>query len=164
MSFIAQRQVKSSATDIADLDDGEAAITGDVFWPVVKLRDLRLAARIGGDITTTRLQHVASEAFLHVCDQLADWRAARQLEGVAALADVEAPVINGESARVYRFRRAVYSQARALILEGYRDVSTTQKGDKDADALDNQIGDLWRDVRFCVADIQSLPRIYSEMF
>ncbi|MFK5551354.1 head completion/stabilization protein, partial [Klebsiella pneumoniae] len=33
-------------------------------------------------------------------------------------------------------RRAVYSFTRASVLEGYRDVGTTPKGDKDAEALD----------------------------
>jgi hypothetical protein len=33
--------------------------------------------------------------------------------------------INGQSAKVYRWRRAVYSIARALLIETFRDVDTT---------------------------------------
>ena len=71
--------------------------------------------------------------------------------------------INGESVKVYRYRRAVYSIARALVIEGYRDVDTTPKGDKDAAALDLQREDLWRDARWGIADIQRKPRVYAEL-
>lgn len=77
--------------------------------------------------------------------------------------DTEKLVINGENVKVYRFRRAVYSIARALVLEGYRDVDTTAKGDKDAAALDLQRDDLWRDARWSIADIRDTPRLYAEL-
>ena len=160
MSFIAQRPVRPAESDVTDVDDGGAQIAIGTFWPTVKLHDLRLAARIAGDITTSRLMHMATEAALHVADQLKDWRKQREAEGAESLASVlltsvGEPVeqINGESAKVYRFRRAVYSFTRASVLEGYRDVGTTPKGDKDAEALDRQIDDLWRDGRWSIADI-----------
>ncbi|MGT3309545.1 head completion/stabilization protein, partial [Yersinia enterocolitica] len=68
-----------------------------------------------------------------------------------------------ESVKVYRFRRAVYSIARALVLEGYRDVDTTTKGDRDAAALDQQRDDLWRDARWSISDIRGVQRIYAEL-
>ena len=139
------------------LKDGGAQIAVGTFWPTVKLHDLRLAARIAGDITTSRLMHMATEAALHVADQLKDWRKQREAEGAESLASVlltsagePVELINGESAKVYRFRRAVYSFTRASVLEGYRDVGTTPKGDKDAEALDRQIDDLWRDGRWTI--------------
>lgn len=134
MSFIAQRPVRPAESDVTDVDDGGAQIAIGTFWPTVKLHDLRLAARIAGDITTSRLMHMATEAALHVADQLKDWRKQREAEGAESLASVlltsvGEPVeqINGESAKVYRFRRAVYSFTRASVLEGYRDVGTTPK-------------------------------------
>ncbi|MCX3408497.1 head completion/stabilization protein [Raoultella ornithinolytica] len=171
MSFIAQRPVRPADSDVTDVDDGGAQITVSTFWPTVKLHDLRLAARIAGDITTSRLMHMATEAVLHVADQLKDWRRQREAEGAESLASVvltsagdPVELINGESAKVYRFRRAVYSFTRASVLEGYRDVSTTPKGDKDAEALDRQIDDLWRDGRWSIADIREEARIYAELF
>ncbi len=120
MSFIAQRPVRPAESDVTDVDDGGAQIAVGTFWPTVKLHDLRLAARIAGDITTSRLMHMATEAALHVADQLKDWRKQREAEGAESLASVlltstGEPVeqINGESAKVYRFRRAVYSFTRA---------------------------------------------------
>ncbi|EIX4630646.1 head completion/stabilization protein, partial [Escherichia coli] len=51
----------------------------------------------------------------------------------------------------------------ALILERWRDVDTTDKGDRRADALDEQMEDLWRDVRWSVADILGRPRLFAEL-
>jgi len=168
MSFIAQRPVRPAESDVTDVDDGGAQIAIGTFWPTVKLHDLRLAARIAGDITTSRLMHMATEAALHVADQLKDWRKQREAEGAESLASVlltsvGEPVeqINGESAKVYRFRRAVYSFTRASVLEGYRDVGTTPKGDKDAEALDRQTDALWRAGRWRIAEE---ARIYAELF
>lgn len=127
MSFIAQRPVRPADSDVTDVDDGGAQITVSTFWPTVKLHDLRLAARIAGDITTSRLMHMATEATLHVADQLKDWRRQREADGAESLASVlltsagdPVELINGESAKVYRFRRAVYSFTRASVLEGYK--------------------------------------------
>ncbi len=50
MSFIAQRPVRPAESDVTDVDDGGAQIAVGTFWPTVKLHDLRLAARIAGDI------------------------------------------------------------------------------------------------------------------
>lgn len=164
MSFIAQRQIVPSADDVTDVDDKNETVTAGEFWPVIALSDLRLAARIAGDITTTRLKHAASEAVAHVTEQLEEWQDAQQQAGHATLGAVPASQLNGESVRLYRYRRAVYSLARASILEGYRDVTTTAKGEKSTDALDLQIDDLWRDVRWCIADIQKRPRVFAELF
>lgn len=164
MSFIAQRQILSSADDVTDVDDNGETVTAGDFWPAIALSDLRLAARIAGDITTTRLKHATCEAVAHVTEQLEEWQGVQQQAGHSTLAAVPAGQLNGESVRVYRYRRAVYSLARASILEGYRDVTTTAKGDRDAEALDRQIDDLWRDVRWCISDIQKRPRVFAELF
>ena len=40
---------------------------------------------------------------------------------------------------------------------------TTDKGNRRADALDEQMEDLWRDVRWSVADILGRPRLFAEL-
>lgn len=171
-SLVANKRVLPAGSDTTDVNDGEATVTAGNFWPVIKLAELRLAARITGGITTSRLMHVTTEAVAHVTSQLLDWRAVQLSSGFHTLEDVpsvlpsgdmEKLVINNVNVKVYRYRRAVYSMARALILEGYRDVDTTAKGDKDAAALDLQRDDLWRDVRWSIADIRDTPRLYAEL-
>ncbi|EAM8767710.1 capsid assembly protein [Salmonella enterica] len=163
MGMVAKPQVNSAEKDVTDVDDGAEKVTAGTFWPEILLRDLRLASRIPGRTTTSRLKFVTTEAVAHVTDQLDDWRGIQKSAGYSTLADVPARMLNGESVKVYRYRRAVYSAARALILENARDVDTTEKDDRKADALEVQTDDLWRDVRWAIADIRGTQRLFVEL-
>ncbi len=163
MGMVAKPQVNSAEKDVTDVDDGAEKVTAGTFWPEILLRDLRLASRIPGRTTTSRLKFVTTEAVAHVTDQLDDWRGIQESAGYSTLADVPARMLNGESVKVYRYRRAVYSAARAMILENARDVDTTEKGDRKADALEVQTDDLWRDVRWAIADIRGTQRLFVEL-
>lgn len=163
MGMVAKPQVNSAEKDATDVDDGAEKVTAGTFWPEILLRDLRLASRIPGRTTTSRLKFVTTEAVAHVTDQLDDWRGIQESAGYSTLADVPARMLNGESVKVYRYRRAVYSAARALLLENARDVDTTEKGDRKANALEVQTDDLWRDVRWAIADIRGTQRLFVEL-
>ncbi|EBR0842709.1 head completion/stabilization protein [Salmonella enterica] len=163
MGMVAKPQVNSAEKDVTDVDDGAEKVTAGTFWPEILLRDLRLASRIPGRTTTSRLKFVTTEAVAHVTDQLDDWRGIQESAGYSTLADVPARMLNGESVKVYRYRRAVYSAARALLLENARDMDTTEKGDRKADALEVQTDDLWRDVRWAIADIRGTQRLFVEL-
>ncbi|EAM2258427.1 head completion/stabilization protein [Salmonella enterica] len=163
MGMVAKPQVNSAEKDVTDVDDGAEKVTAGTFWPEILLRDLRLASRIPGRTTTSRLKFVTTEAVAHVTDQLDDWRGIQESAGYSTLADVPARMLNGESVKVYRYRRAVYSATRALLLENARDVDTTEKGDRKADALEVQTDDLWRDVRWAIADIRGTQRLFVEL-
>ncbi|EBM0611077.1 capsid assembly protein [Salmonella enterica] len=163
MGMVAKPQVNSAEKDVTDVDDGAEKVTAGTFWPEILLRDLRLASRIPGRTTTSRLKFVTTEAVAHVTDQLDDWRGIQESAGYSTLADVPARMLNGESVKVYRYRRAVYSAARTMLLENARDVDTTEKGDRKADALEVQTDDLWRDVRWAIADIRGTQRLFVEL-
>ncbi|MCL6408407.1 head completion/stabilization protein, partial [Dickeya dadantii] len=136
MSLVAGRTVAASADDVPDVDDGGESVRAGVFWPEISLSDVRMEIRINGAVTTTRLKHVVIEAVGHVTGQLATWQNGQVSGGYISLALVPAAQINGESVRVHRYRRAVFSIARALLIENYRDVDTTgDAGEKHASAL-----------------------------
>ncbi|EHL2388010.1 head completion/stabilization protein [Escherichia coli] len=163
MSLIARPRVNSADTDTTDTDDGDAMVSAGDFWPAISLHEIRLASRIPGRTTTTRLLHAATEAVAHVIAELELWKRERMAEGAASLADVPATQVNGESVHVHRYRRAVFALTRAFVLERTRDVDTTDKGDRRTDALDMQVEDLWRDARWAISDIRGVTRIYAEL-
>lgn len=163
MGMVAKPGVSAATDDMTDTDDGNATVSAGDFWPEIALRDLRLAMRLPGRTTTSRLMHAATEAVAHVTGELEDWQAQQEANGFATLATVPARNINGGSIHVYRYQRAVYAATRAFILENARDVDTTEKGDRKADALDAQTNDLWRDVRWAISDIRGVQRIYAEL-
>ena len=146
MSMVARTEPGPAEDDITDTDDGDTRSSAGAFWPDIVLRELRLAVRLPGRVTTSRLLHTATGAVAHVTRELEAWQQEQQAAGHQTLADVPAPVINGESVNLWHWRNAVYTATRALILERYRDADTTDKGDRRADALDIQTSDLWRDV------------------
>ena len=105
------------------------------------------------------------EGVSHTLDQLADWQAVQLAAGYTELSDVPAAKVNGESVKVHRFRRAVFSIARAHILGTSRDVDTTgDAGEKRAAALASQADDMWRDARWAISDIRGTVRNSAEAF
>ncbi|MDX7854344.1 head completion/stabilization protein [Aeromonas caviae] len=131
----------------------EGEIDSSPFWPAISLPDLRDTVRLDGTVTTARLKHAVIDAITSVNRDLADWRRAREAEGVATLAAVPGEVINGESAYLHSYRRAVYAMTRANLLERYTDYSATGDGVKGADAKIISSDDLYRDARFAIRDI-----------
>ncbi|MDH0139057.1 head completion/stabilization protein [Aeromonas caviae] len=137
----------------APTSPAEGEIDSTPFWPAISLPDLRDTVRLDGTVTTARLKHAVIDAITSVNRDLADWRRAREAEGVATLAAVPGEVINGESAYLHSYRRAVYAMTRANLLERYTDYSATGDGVKGADAKIISSDDLYRDARFAIRDI-----------
>ncbi|MFZ1873026.1 MAG: head completion/stabilization protein [Chania sp.] len=165
MGFVAGRAVTTAADDVPDTDDNGEKVSAGSFWPDIALRDVRMEMRINGAVTTTRLKHVVIEAVAHVTDQLARWQTSQEQAGYTTLDAVPARLINGENVKIYRYRRAVFSITRALLIENYRDVDTTgDTGEKRAAGLTLQAADLWRDARWAIADILGAERNFTEAF
>ncbi|WP_192457710.1 head completion/stabilization protein [Musicola keenii] len=161
MSMMFPEPVDDAA--LADVDDGGATVSSSAFWPVINLAALRKAMRLDGAVTTDRLMDKTIEAVASVNEQLREYRAEQERTGAAALGDVEAEAINGESVLVWRYLRAVYSTTKALLTEGYRDIDTTKEGEKHAAALTSQIDTLWRDAQWAIRDIQGVGRGLAEL-
>ncbi|MDX7924093.1 MULTISPECIES: head completion/stabilization protein [Aeromonas] len=137
----------------APTSPAEGEITSSPFWPAISLPDLRETVRLDGTVTTARLKHAVIDAITSVNRDLADWRRAREAEGVTTLAAVPSELINNESAHLHSYRRAVYAMTRANLLERYADYSATGDGVKGADAKIVSSDDLYRDARFAIRDI-----------
>lgn len=143
----------------APTSPAEGEIDSSPFWPAISLPDLRDTVRLDGTVTTARLKHAVIDAITSVNRDLADWRRAREAEGVTTLAAVPGEVINGESAYLHSYRRAVYAMTRANLLERYTDYSATGDGVKGADAKIISSDDLYRDARFAIRDILGTTHI-----
>ncbi|GKQ96473.1 head completion/stabilization protein [Aeromonas hydrophila] len=143
----------------APTSPAEGEIDSSPFWPAISLPDLRDTVRLDGTVTTARLKHAVIDAITSVNRDLADWRRAREAEGVTTLGAVPGEVINGESAYLHSYRRAVYAMTRANLLERYTDYSATGDGVKGADAKIISSDDLYRDARFAIRDILGTTHI-----
>lgn len=90
MSMVARTNPGPAEDDITDTDDGDTRISAGAFWPDIVLRELRLAIRLPGRVTTSRLLHTATGAVAHVTRELEAWQQEQQAAGHQTLADVPA--------------------------------------------------------------------------
>lgn len=161
MNLVASKKI-NNVDDEVIADDGEKIVSG-VFWPEIILADLRQSMRLTGGVTTSRLKHMATEAVIYVNRQLAAWREVQQSQGLMTLLVVPAEEINDTTVLAFRYKHAVYSFTKALLIENYRDIDTTRDGEKHALALSTQIDDLRRDGQNAVRDILNKPRMVAEL-
>ena len=141
----------------------EPVVANDGWFPDIDLAKLRATARLDGTVTPERLRYSAVQAVLSINAELAVYKGAHQLLGHAKLDDVPAPKVDGKSAQIARYLRAVYSYAQADLVERYRDFDTTGAGDKAADKLELRDGDLRRDVRWAISDFLGIRRTTVEL-
>lgn len=161
MSLVATKQIHSVQEE--SINDGDEKITSGDFWPVIGLAQLRQSMRLTGNVTTSRLKHMAMEAVLYVNQLLDEWREVQKNNGFNQLSEVPSPQINDTTAIVFRYHHAVYSFTKALLIENYRDIDTTREGEKHAQALSTQVDDLRRDGQNAVRDILGKLRMFAEL-
>jgi hypothetical protein len=151
-SFVAPAAPAVSSTPI------HGTVTNDGFFPDIELAPLRDAMRLDGTVTRERLIHAVRAAMLTVNDELSAWRGRLGAGGNAALADVPSAKIDGESALLYRYHRAVYHLAHADLTEKYRGFDSTKTGGQVAADLVETIDVSRRNARWAISDIMRIGR------
>lgn len=146
-----------------DTTPASFTLVNDGFWPDIDADHLREAQRIAGTITNARLELATVNAMLSVNSDLATRRAEWTAKGHATLADVPSPRINGVSALVHAYLRAVYCATSAEIAERYRSYDATNSGEqKAADEVDS-IAEYRRDERWAIRDLLGIGRTTVEL-
>nr|WP_282559396.1 head completion/stabilization protein [Providencia alcalifaciens] len=107
-----------------------------------------------GKLTPERLKHAITTAIIEINRELSAWRQSQIEKGYASMDKIPAEFVNTESELVLLYRRAVYSQTKANLTERYRDVDTTNSGEKKAEGLGTTIDELWRDVQWAIQRIK----------
>lgn len=146
MSFIATE-------DLTSADTGPIIIENDGWFPNIDLSLMRDAMRLDGTVTDPRLKQAVIAAIIHVNSELSVWQKTQQLNSIATLADVPSSTVNKESVLIAKYQRAIYSTAKADLIERYRDYDTTGEGNKKAEWLDNSPDEQRRNAHWAVADI-----------
>jgi len=127
-------------------------IANNGFWPEINPNDFREEERVHS-VTPKRLTQSLRAAMADVNRQLADYQAEQQESGRATIDEV--PVENWQTPGDLQllYRRAVYAQAQADLLERYRDASATGKGDERGEAKDLAADDYRADARWAIAEL-----------
>ena len=148
------------------VDNGEDAappaeqpVANDGFFPDVDPALFAREMRLRDGITPERRRHALVAAIITVGNQLADYRELREADGSATLADVASARIDGESRLVQLYRTAVFSEAKAILTERYRDADITKAGKDQVEDLEPSIGELRRDSVYAVRDLLGVGRV-----
>src|SRR5450830_1486113 len=123
----------------------------------------RAACRLDGTVTVARLRGAATAAMLSVNRELAAFKLGHIACGHGTLADIPADQVGRSSVLVLHYRRAVYSAVQAELVEEYRDMDTTGKGDKNADAMEPRADTHRRNMRWALSDLLGQPRTTVEL-
>ena len=141
----------------------EPVITNDGWFPDVDPAEIRRVARIRESVTPDRLRFALIGAIITVSKSLALWQAAHLIAGYATLATVPARAVDGHSQLVLLYQRAVAFYAKAEIVERYRDIDITGKGERNAEDLDPSVGELRRDAIHAIRDMLGRGRTDVEL-
>lgn len=164
MSFIAK--APSATPQIDEAKANANIVENDGWFPDVTLSDMRDAMRLDGTVTNARLVQAVVEAVLHVNRELQSWQAQQAAQGFTKLQDVPATNINRESRLMACYRRAVYSTAKADLIERYLDYDSTASslGDKKSmEWLNDAPGDQRRNAHWAVANILGRTHLTVEL-
>jgi hypothetical protein len=133
-------------------------IENDGWFPDIDLAMWREQMRIRDSVTPARMREAMIAAILTVGRDLAGWATDRRAEGAVSLGQVPAPMIDGTSTFVLLYRRAVFTAAKAEVVERYRDIDMTGAGQRKADDLDPSVTELRRDSLHAIRDIRGVTR------
>lgn len=148
---------------VATADANDQAITNEDWWPEVDPAEARDILRLDGTVSVARLREALVIAIGAVNAQLASWKDTQVALGINKLADVPAPSLGGNSRYVDLYQRAVRCLAGACLVERYRNLDITDKGQKEAEAQQPSIDELRRDAHWAIADIQGLTHATVEL-
>jgi hypothetical protein len=143
---------------IPQQQDHEAVIANTFFFPDIDPKRVRELMRLEQTVAPARLRDAILAGMAETNAELYLYRETQLAAGHKTLADVPSDTLDGESTRVYHYRRAVCAMTAATLYERYRGVDASAKGDKKAESIDTTIDEMWRDMRWSVARIQDKPR------
>lgn len=138
-------------------------VTAGPFWPEVDVAALRDAIRLPGDVTGPRLRGAVVMAVMAVTRELASWKCGIEAQGHLTLDDAPAPQVDGASALVHLFLRAVHCATAVELHERYRSYDATAQGTQRADELTPTIDEIRRDHRNAIRDLIGTGRLTVEL-
>lgn len=143
--------------------EGDDNIVNDNFFPDISLATIREQQRIDSSVPSDRLRAIVIEAIMFVNQSLQTLKAsALAFEQTTFVTEADTQ-IDGISINQHRYLRAVGCMAKANVIERYRDMDTSQQGQKNADDISPNIDELRRDAYWAIADLTGRPRTVVEL-
>lgn len=143
--------------------EAEALIVNDGWFPDVDPAAFAEWLRLRESITAPRRRDALTAAIITVGNDLDAWAESKRADGHASLDAVSDRSIDGVPRLVLLYTRAVYSYAKAELVEGYRDVDLTGAGQRKAEEIEPVSAELRRDAIYAIRDILNVGRTTVEL-
>lgn len=141
-----------------------SVVEGDGWWPAIDCNVMRDELRLGDTVPHPRLVAAIEGGLITVDGELADWRAAREAEGMTGLESFEPErTLGGKSRAILLFLRAVRFAAAAELAELHRDMTATAHGQARADDEQLTAADYRRLCTQAIRDMIGTPRCAVEL-
>lgn len=141
----------------------DTEIANSAFYPTLKVGDFAKAMRVEYLAAEPRIAHCLKHAMLDVNRQLAHWTQSHIDEGQSTLANIATPVWMPENGNTELYLRAVWSLAKAQLIERWRDYDSTASGDKKTEKSEASADDLRRDSAWAISDLTGQFRSLVEL-
>lgn len=137
----------------------DTVLENDGFFCDMSLDDFRKSMNIGPDFDDPLALNRLTEAIFYTNDLLTAWKQDQLNAGFQTIEDIATPSTGGLIKEVFFYKQAVFTYARAQLIETRRDISTTDKGHDRADDLDATIADYYRKSHEAIQTILGKTRI-----
>ena len=122
------------------------------FWPDIDPNAFKEEERVH-NVTPPRIRQSLRAAMADINRQLAIYQAEQQASARTTIDEVPIEPWQTPGDLQLLYRRAVYAQAQADLLERYRDASATGEGDERGEAKDLAADDYRADARWAIAEL-----------
>lgn len=122
----------------------DVTVARGAFYPSLSTKEMADTSRLDGTVTTPRLVSALRFAALKVERELAPWRRACTLDSLAAYDTAH----EADQTELYKY--AVFSEARALLTEQYRDYDSAPEKTARSDLLLPSVDEYRRNMRHAI--------------
>ena len=153
MSFVGKNDKNPSHT-----------IPASGFYPEILVDDFRSRMRVLDSVANEQCEHVLIQSLLFVTNGLKPFEHTQNDKGILKLIDVPGQDIAGKSEHVRRYEIALFSYAKALLQQRYRDTDLTRlAGANKADAIEPSIDDHIADAIGAIREMNGHTSTYAKL-
>ncbi len=148
-------------TQTTEANTAEDTITNNGFFPDLLISDFRTAMRTDDNVSTGRTRQQLISAMYFINEDLKPW----QLEQEEHFESIEEISVDEYQTHrlIHLYKDAVYNRAKAMIIENYRDIDSTNSGHDRAAEMELRVDDYLQKSREAVRQLMGKPRMTVEL-
>lgn len=139
------------------------SVVNIAFFPDVSVDAFRATTRLQDTVTDGRVVQALRESVITINNELRAWREQQTALGYDSLGSVPADAYGDITELEHHYLAAVYAHAKALLMEQYRDIDSTDAGKRRAAEFDGTVDSWRREAREAVRAILGTPRATVEL-